>query len=229
MTSARQQTLGQAKPETLQISEIFYSIQGESSQAGYPCIFVRLAGCNLRCTYCDARYTYEEPAKVFQLDEVLAAIAQLPPAELVEVTGGEPLLQEGVYPLLSALLAGGRKVLLETNGSLSLARLPAEVHCIMDVKCPGSGMADHLETENFRRLTGRDEIKFVLSHRTDYDWARQIIDHYRLLPGRSVTFSPVSGHLDPAELASWLLADALPVRLQLQLHTLLWPERRRGA
>ncbi|MFH7321245.1 7-carboxy-7-deazaguanine synthase QueE [Desulfurivibrio sp. D14AmB] len=219
-------------PPPLQIAEVFYSLQGESSWAGYPCLFVRLTGCNLRCSYCDARYSYEEPGTAYSLQDLLIALKGLEPTgqrvDLVEITGGEPLLQEGVYPLLDALLADGRRVLLETNGSLSLARVPAAVHCIMDVKCPGSGMADRLDLDNFRRLTGNDEIKFVLSDRPDYDWALTIIKQHRLLPHHRLVFSPAAGRLAPADLAAWLLADALPIRLQLQLHTLLWPNRRRG-
>ena len=212
----------------LQVSEIFYSIQGESSHAGYPCVFIRLAGCNLRCSYCDARYTYEEPSQTRQLAEILAAVHRLPPVERVEITGGEPLLQEGVYPLMDALLADNRRVLLETNGTVSLARVPAAVHCIMDVKCPGSGMAQQIDQENFRRLTDRDELKFVVGDRRDYDWARQVITEKRLEHHPHLIFSPVANRLAPADLAAWLLADALPARLQLQLHTLLWPESRRG-
>ncbi|ADH85642.1 7-carboxy-7-deazaguanine synthase QueE [Desulfurivibrio alkaliphilus] len=221
-------TLPGTLPGTLMVAEIFYSLQGESSHAGYPCIFVRLAGCNLRCVYCDARYTYEEAGTCRTIAEVMAAIAELPPVSRVEITGGEPLLQEEVYSLLNALLADQRQVLLETNGTISLARVPAAVHCIMDVKCPGSGMAEHLDRENFRRLTDRDEIKFVLSDRRDYDWARKIINEYQLADHPHLIFSPVTNRLQPSELAAWLLADALPARLQLQLHTQLWPGCLRG-
>ncbi|MDF1615508.1 radical SAM protein [Desulfurivibrio dismutans] len=217
---------------SLQVSEIFYSIQGESSWAGYPCIFVRLAGCNLRCSYCDARYTYEEPGREMDLKAVLAEIRRLTPekspAPLVEITGGEPLQQEGVYPLFDALLADQRRVLLETNGSLSLARVPTAVRCIMDVKCPGSGMNEQLKQDNFRRLTDRDEIKFVVGDRRDYEWAKEIISQHHLTGHPHLIFSPVASHLPPADLASWLLADSLPARLQLQLHTILWPDCRRG-
>lgn len=217
-------------PTVLDISELFYSIQGESSHAGYPCVFVRLAGCNLRCGYCDARYSYEEPAQSLHLPEVLTAIGKLPRVERVEITGGEPLVQEGVYPLIEALLDEGRRVLLETNGSISLDRLPAEVHCIMDIKCPGSGMSEHFLVRNLKLLDRGDEIKFVISHREDYNWARQLIATHGLgKQGPALIFSPVTSALNPAELAAWLLADALPARLQLQLHTLLWPRIARGA
>lgn len=212
----------------LLVAETFYSLQGESSWAGHPCFFIRLAGCNLRCAYCDARYTYEEPGHRRALPDLLAEVAAFPAAVPVEITGGEPLLQENVYPLLTALLAQGRTVLLETNGSLSLARVPAEVICVMDVKCPASGMADRFEPANLGRLTPRDEIKFVLSNRADYEWARDFLPRLPAFFGGLVHFSPVIATLPPPDLAAWILADRLPVRLQLQLHTLLWPRQNRG-
>ncbi|MGV1099695.1 radical SAM protein [Thiovibrio sp. JS02] len=214
------------EPE-LSVSEIFYSLQGESSFAGYPCLFFRLAGCNLRCSYCDARYTYEEPATVMPLAALLAGAAKYPRA-LVEITGGEPLLQEGVYDLMAALLAGGRTVLLETNGSIDIGRVPTEVVKIVDLKCPDSGMQEKMEPANLDRLAPHDEIKFVLSSRRDYEWARTMLLGQRLAERVKVTFSPVVARLKPATLAEWLLEDALPARLQLQLHTLLWPEEKRG-
>jgi 7-carboxy-7-deazaguanine synthase len=213
---------------TLQISEIFYSIQGESSFAGYPCLFFRLSGCNLRCSYCDAKYTYEEPATLTPLSALLAEAARYPNA-LVEITGGEPLLQEGIYPLMDSLLAAGRTVLLETNGSLSIEQVPREVVKIVDLKCPDSGMAEKMHLANLTLLAPHDEIKFVVSSRSDYDWARAMIAEHRLAEKAKLILSPVIGRLAPALLAQWLLADALPARLQLQLHTLLWPEKKRGA
>jgi len=211
----------------LQISEIFYSIQGESSFAGYPCLFFRLSGCNLRCSYCDAKYTYEEPATQTPLSTLLTEAARYPNA-LIEITGGEPLLQEGVYPLMDGLLAAGRTVLLETNGSLSIARVPKEVVKIIDLKCPDSGMAEKMDLANLALLAPHDEIKFVVSSRADYDWARAMIGEHRLAEKAKVILSPVIGRLEPALLAQWLMADALPARLQLQLHTLLWPGMKRG-
>ena len=211
----------------LNISEIFYSIQGESSFAGYPCLFIRLAGCNLRCSYCDARYTYEETPTTIAAGSLLAESAKYPHA-LIEITGGEPLLQEGVYPLMDALIAAGRTVLLETNGSLSIGRVPQPVVKIVDLKCPDSGMSDKMELANLDLLAPHDEIKFVLSSRADYDWATAMLAEYRLGEKAKVILSPVIGRLDPAQLAQWLLADALPARLQLQLHTLLWPGMKRG-
>jgi 7-carboxy-7-deazaguanine synthase len=212
---------------TLQLSETFYSIQGESSFAGYPCLFFRLSGCNLRCSYCDAKYTYEEPATPTPLSTLLNEAARYPNA-LIEITGGEPLLQEGVYPLMAGLLAAGRTVLLETNGSLSVARVPQEVVKIIDLKCPDSGMAEKMEPANLDLLSPHDEIKFVVSSRGDYDWAKAMIAEHRLAEKAKLILSPVIGRLAPALLAEWLMADALPARLQLQLHTLLWPGMMRG-
>jgi 7-carboxy-7-deazaguanine synthase len=211
----------------LQLSEIFYSIQGESSFAGYPCLFFRLAGCNLRCSYCDAKYTYEEPGSPTPLNTLLNEAARYPNA-LIEITGGEPLLQEGVYPLMAGLLAAGRTVLLETNGSLSIARVPQEVVKIIDLKCPDSGMAEKMEPANLALLAPHDEIKFVVSSRGDYDWAKAMIAEHRLAEKAKLILSPVIGRLAPALLAEWLMVDALPARLQLQLHTLLWPGLKRG-
>ena len=211
----------------LQLSEVFYSVQGESSFAGYPCLFFRLSGCNLRCSYCDARYTYEEPSSPIPFSTLLSEAARHPNA-LVEITGGEPLLQEGIYPLMEALLARGRTVLLETNGSLSIARVPPEVVKIIDLKCPGSAMDGKMDLTNLDLLAPHDEIKFVVSSRADYDWAGIMIREHRLAEKAKLILSPVIGRLEPALLAQWLLADALPARLQLQLHTLLWPGTKRG-
>ncbi|MEW6593681.1 MAG: radical SAM protein [Thermodesulfobacteriota bacterium] len=213
---------------TLLLSEIFYSIQGESSCAGYPCVFVRLSGCNLRCRWCDARYTYEEPGTPWALPAILTEIDRYPATALVEITGGEPLLQEGVYPLMSHLLARGRNVLLETNGSVALDQVPQGVITIMDVKCPGSTMADRFDPANLARLRPGDELKFVLASRGDYEWATDFVQRHGLIGRFPIHFSPVTTELPPADLAGWLMADGLPVRLQLQLHTLLWPEKTRG-
>ena len=211
----------------LELSEIFYSIQGESSFVGYPCLFFRLAGCNLRCSYCDAKYTYQEPANPTPLNALLTEAARYPKA-IIEITGGEPLLQEGVYPLMAALLAAGRTVLLETNGSLGLERVPQKVVKIVDLKCPDSGMHEKMRLANLALLKPHDEIKFVLSSAADYDWAKAMMAEHHLAERVKVILAPVIGRLQPALLAQWLLADALPARLQLQLHTLLWPEIKRG-
>ena len=208
----------------LEIAELFYSIQGESSYAGYPCFFIRLAGCNLRCTFCDTRYAYEEDHPRRDIGEILTALKKYPNA-LVEVTGGEPLLQDGVYPLMDKLLAAGRTVLLETNGSISLKAVPEKVIKIMDMKCPGSGMHEHMDFNNISLLTRNDEVKFVISSRQDYDWAVKIVSDHALQDIATVTFSPVTAALTPADLAGWILADHLQVRLRLQLHTIIWPDR----
>lgn len=211
----------------LEISELFFSIQGESSYAGQPCVFIRLSGCNLRCSYCDAGYTYQEAGSSRNVDELLAFAADYPGFP-VEITGGEPLLQENVYPLMTELLAANRVVLLETNGSISLRKVPAGVVKIMDVKCPGSAMHEHLLPENLELLGEQDELKFVLCSRADYEWAVDLLSKTK--PNRAVIihFSPVTGKLEPSQLAAWILADRLPVRLQLQLHKFLWPEADRG-
>jgi 7-carboxy-7-deazaguanine synthase len=211
----------------IEICELFYSIQGESSFAGYPCFFIRLAGCNLRCTYCDTRYAYEGEPASYTASQILAEMENYP-GVLVEVTGGEPLLQEGVYPLFNELLKADRTVLLETNGSISLAEVPAEVVKILDMKCPGSGMHEKMDFDNFAFLHAKDEIKFVMGSWDDYDWARNVLSTYGLEDLATVTFSPVTSLLPPTRLAEWMLADRLPARLRLQLHTILWPGKTRG-
>jgi 7-carboxy-7-deazaguanine synthase len=215
------------KDTLLEISELFYSIQGESSFAGYPCFFIRLAGCNLRCTYCDARYTYEEPGSSYSVESLLAETKRYPDV-LVEITGGEPLLQEGIYPLLDKLLQNGRTVLLETNGSLGLEKVPEKVIKIMDVKCPDSGMHEQMDFKNFVYLASADEIKFVISSRQDYDFAKETLLIHNLLGKSKLSFSPLMDRLAPYDLAKWIMDDRLPVRLQLQLHTILWPDKKRG-
>ena len=218
-------------PLALTVSELFYSIQGESSRAGLPCLFIRLSGCNLRCSYCDARYTYEEPGTSTTLEQILRFTGRWP-GVMVEVTGGEPLLQKNVIPLMEKLRQEGRTVLLETNGSRDIAVVPDGVVRIVDIKCPGSGMAGHFRTENLRHMDRKDEIKFVITSRSDYQWAKAQIEKHRLAelvgPG-NLLISPVPERLDPAAAAGWLLEDNLQARLQLQLHKLLWPGRNRGA
>jgi 7-carboxy-7-deazaguanine synthase len=222
-----------ASNKTLEISEIFSSLQGESTFAGLPCVFVRVSGCNLRCSYCDSRYAFEEKGRIMTVDEILDIIA-LTPGFLVEITGGEPLLQQNVYELIEKLLAHGRTVLIETNGSLDIAAVPLEATVIMDIKCPGSGSVslhpNNLETIRKRTSLrpGSVEIKFVLTGIDDYVWAKEMVLLHTLLACAPVLFSPVR-HLLPAEdLAEAILRDGLPVRLQLQLHTIIWPEKSRG-
>ncbi|CAK8717998.1 MAG: 7-carboxy-7-deazaguanine synthase [Candidatus Electronema aureum] len=219
--------------DTLHISELFYSIQGESTRTGLPCAFVRLCGCNLRCTYCDSSYTWDEEGRRMSVAEVCAWLAQYP-GVLVEITGGEPLLHEAVYPLMQELLAQGRAVLLETSGSLSIARVPAAVGVILDIKCPDSGMIEKNDWGNLALLQHRkavgstDEIKFVLSSEKDVTWAVQIVREQCLTQLAPVLFSPVMNKLSPARLAAMILPEQLPVRLQLQLHTQIWPRLNRG-
>jgi 7-carboxy-7-deazaguanine synthase len=211
----------------LTVNEIFHSIQGESTYAGAPCVFVRLTACDLRCTWCDTPYAFTEGRKR-TVEEVVGEVAAFG-CPLVELTGGEPLLQEDVYPLMSALLARGLTVLLETGGHISVERVPDGVVKIVDVKCPGSGESAHNHWPNLDLVGQRDEVKFVIQDRADYEFAREVARR-RALAERcaAVLFSPVHGVLAPAELAAWILADRLPVRLQLQVHKYIWGAHARG-
>jgi 7-carboxy-7-deazaguanine synthase len=211
----------------LTINEIFYSIQGESTRAGRPCVFVRLTACDLRCTWCDTPYAFHEGRKM-SVDEVVDSVSAYG-CELVEITGGEPLLQDDVYSLMERLIADGRSVMLETGGHRPIDRVPAEVLKIVDVKCPGSGEADHNDWANLGKLSPHDEVKFVIRDRRDYDFARQVIDQYGLAARTgAVLFSPVHGVLDPKTLSEWMLTDRVPARLQLQLHKYIWSPTTRG-
>jgi 7-carboxy-7-deazaguanine synthase len=210
----------------LRINEIFHSIQGESSWAGLPCVFVRLTGCNLRCVWCDTAYAFHE-GRSMTLDEVLAAVSRYP-CRLVEITGGEPLLQAEAGALMQALLDAGYTVLLETGGSLPIEDVPPGVKRIVDVKCPGSGESERNRWQNLEQLREGDELKFVIAGRDDYEWAARQVRERELAPRWPVLFSPVHGGLAPADLARWTLEDGLPVRVQLQLHKLLWPGVERG-
>ena len=211
----------------LTVNEIFYSIQGESTRAGQPCVFVRLTACDLRCSWCDTPYAFDEGRKM-SVDDVIAAVDQYG-CPLVEVTGGEPLLQEDVYELMERLGGSGRTVMLETGGHHSIARVPAGVLKVVDVKCPGSGEADRNDWSNLSRLAPHDEVKFVIKDRADYEFARDAIVRYGLA-GRAaaVLMSPVHGVLEPRTLSEWMLADRLPARLQLQLHKYIWTPSTRG-
>jgi 7-carboxy-7-deazaguanine synthase len=211
----------------LTINEIFYSIQGESTYAGRPCVFVRLTACDLRCSWCDTAYAFHEGRKQ-SLDEVLAEVERLD-CPLVEVTGGEPLLQDDVYPLMQSLLDRGRTVLLETGGHRSTANVPRSVITILDVKCPGSGEAHRNDWSNLDRLRPHDEVKFVVKDRADYEYARDVITKHRL-GGRvaAVHLSPVHGVMDLRQLSEWAMADRLPARLQVQLHKYIWDPDTRG-
>jgi 7-carboxy-7-deazaguanine synthase len=210
----------------LVVNEIFHSIQGESSHSGRPCIFIRLTYCNLRCVWCDTAYAFAEGRKL-AVEEILREIAGMH-CTLVEVTGGEPLHQPGVHELLRALCDAGYETLLETGGSLDISGVDSRVHRIVDIKCPGSGMAARNLWSNMRHLRPTDEVKFVLSDRADFDWACGIIAEHGLARCCPLLFSPVFGALDPTLLARWLLESGLPARLQLQLHKLLWDPLTRG-
>jgi 7-carboxy-7-deazaguanine synthase len=211
----------------LTINEIFYSIQGESTYVGRPCVFVRLTACDLRCSWCDTPYAFYEGRKK-TVDEVVAEVGRFA-CQLVEVTGGEPLLQAEVYPLMEALLGRGLKVLLETGGHRSTEQVPAAVVTILDVKCPGSGEMHRNHWANLERLRPHDEVKFVIKDRFDYECARDVMSRYDLVSRASaVHLSPVHGILDPRTLSEWVLADRLPVRVQLQLHKYIWDAATRG-
>jgi 7-carboxy-7-deazaguanine synthase len=210
----------------LKINEIFYSIQGESSFAGYPCVFIRLAGCNLRCSYCDTRYVYDEGDEI-SIDSIMHTVKEYN-CRRVEITGGEPLLQEKTVNLARKLLNNQYQVLIETNGSKNIDVLPDGVIRIMDVKCTGSGENDKMDWENLNRLNFRDEVKFVLTSRKDYDEAKEVIQKYNLIGRSKVLLSPVEGMLPIANLAGWILNDSLEVRLQPQLHKIVWPEETKG-
>jgi 7-carboxy-7-deazaguanine synthase len=211
----------------LTINEIFHSIQGESTHTGRPCVFVRLTACDLRCSWCDTPYAFTEGSKM-SIDAVVARVEQYG-CDLVEITGGEPLLQREVYPLMRQLLGSGRTVMVETGGHHSIKDVPPEVIRIVDVKCPGSGESERNHWENLTLLTTRDEVKFVLKDRTDYEFARDIVRRHDLASRTAaVLFSPVHDVLAAKELAAWILEDRLPVRLQLQAHKFIWSPDTRG-
>ena len=225
----------------MQITEIYKSLQGESTYAGLPCVFVRLTGCNLHCSWCDSEFSFYGGWKA-TLEEVLQEVSRLSPDGLVEITGGEPMLQErDVLPLMERLLEAGYKVLLETSGQRTLAQVPTQVIKIVDVKCPHSGEADTFDLENLGALQPHDEVKFVLSDRTDYEFARDFAAQHGLAERvHAVLFSPAfkkdasgtrdTSHclLDPQQLAEWMLADNVPARLSLQIHKLIWDPAAKG-
>jgi 7-carboxy-7-deazaguanine synthase len=221
--------------------EIYKSVQGESSFAGRPCIFVRLAGCNLRCSWCDSEYTFKGGYKLSE-DEVVTEIEKLAPVRLIEFTGGEPLLQEReLVPLMERLLAAGYELMIETSGERPLERVPAAVHKIVDVKCPGSGEGGSFRMSNLDFLTKGDELKFVITNHSDYEFARDFIRQHALeAKAGSVLLSPAFSKtpstarstencmLDPRELVEWMLADGLDARLSLQIHKYVWEPQKKG-
>lgn len=210
----------------MRITEIFLSIQGESSYVGQPCVFVRLTGCPLRCTWCDTQYAFHGGEDV-SLENLLAKVRSFE-CRLVEVTGGEPLAQPEVFPLIQQLCDAGHTVLIETSGAIDISPIDQRAHVILDVKCPGSGMTDRMHWENLTKLAMKDEAKFVLSDRSDYEWALDIIAQYQMLTRCPLLMSPVFERLEPRQLAEWMLADRLPVRFQLQIHKYIWAPDMRG-
>ncbi len=210
----------------LTVNEIFYSVQGEGTRAGRPCVFVRLTGCPLRCTYCDTAYALTEGERRTE-DEIVAEVEGYP-CRLVELTGGEPLAQPDAFLLLSRLADRGFEVLVETSGHLLLDGLDPRVAVILDVKTPGSGESHRMEWRNLDLLKPRDEVKFVITDRADYEWSRAVLAERGLAERAAVLFSPSHGVLPPADLARWILDDGLRVRVQLQLHKYLWPGVERG-
>jgi 7-carboxy-7-deazaguanine synthase len=211
---------------SLVVNEIFHSIQGESSQAGFPCVFVRLTACNLRCTWCDSEYSFYEGTRM-SVAELLERVEAFG-CRLVELTGGEPLLQEGALELMAVLCDRGYDVMLETGGALSIAPVDPRVRRIVDIKCPGSGMSDRNFWGNIAELKQTDELKFVLRDRADFDWAVARISEHGLEGRCPLLFSPVFGELEPVTLAGWILESRIPVRLQLQLHKFIWEPSTRG-
>lgn len=208
------------------VCETFSSIQGETTWAGRPCFFIRLSGCNLRCRYCDTKYAYRGG----HLRTITSLVAEYEAngIPLVEVTGGEPLLQSGNFALLQELAKRG-KTLLETNGSRSISKVPDKVIISLDIKCPGSGFVKKNRWQNMGLLRAHDEVKFVICNRKDYEWSKQIMDKYGLTERcRAVNFSPAKGFLTSPTLAGWIIKDRLPVRLNLQIHKQIWPQARRG-
>lgn len=210
----------------IKVTEIFHSIQGESTHAGRPCAFIRLTGCPLRCTWCDTAYAFYG-GRDMMMDEIVEQVRAFD-CRLVEVTGGEPLSQPGSPALLTRLCNDGFEVLLETSGAIDTAAVDLRVQVILDVKCPGSGMTDRMHWPNLDRLSSKDEAKFVIKDRVDYEWAREVVCRRDLSTRCTVLFSPVFGEGDPRQLAEWVLADRLPVRFQLQMHKYIWAPDMRG-
>jgi 7-carboxy-7-deazaguanine synthase len=208
------------------VTEIFHSIQGESTYVGRPCVFIRLTGCPLRCTWCDTAYAFYG-GRTLTMDEMIAEVRAFD-CLLVEVTGGEPLSQPSSFDLLTRLCDEGFEVLLETSGAIDTASVDQRVHVILDIKCPGSGMTDRMHWSNIKRLTSSDEVKFVIQDRADYEWARDTVYRENLAARCTVLFSPVFGVGEAQLLAEWILADKLPVRLQLQMHKYIWSPDMRG-
>ena len=211
---------------SLKVNEIYYSIQGESTHVGRPCIFIRLTYCNLRCTYCDTEYAFYE-GKDIEIAEIIAEIKQWN-CNLVEVTGGEPLFQDECIDLLNELTNQNYEVLLETGGSLSISDVPKEIIRIVDFKCPSSGMAKKNLWSIVNDLQPHDEVKFVIGDREDFDWAKEMLNKYSLNEKCSILFSPTFGKIDPSLIVEWILEGDIPVRMQLQMHKHIWETEEKG-
>lgn len=214
------------KPDALKINEIFYSIQGESSLMGVPCIFVRLTYCNLRCTYCDTEYAFYEGSDML-IDDIITKVESYN-CKLVEITGGEPLVQDNVHILMKKLCDKGYEVMLETGGSLTIKDVDKRIKIIMDLKTPSSGMMDKNLYDNINYLKPADEVKFVIGDREDYEWSKEIIDKYKLNEKVTVLMSPVFDKVQNIDLTTWILRDRLNVRFQVQLHKYIWSPEMRG-
>ena len=212
--------------QTLRINEIFYSIQGESTFAGLPCVFVRLTYCNLRCSYCDTEYAFFEGSDI-QIDDIVDQIKSFK-CNLVEITGGEPLIQKNIHHLIKALCDEGFQVLLETSGHMNASNVDQRVHRIVDIKCPSSGESEKMYWENIEFLTGRDEVKFVIGDRVDFEYAVEVLKKYRLDEKCTVLFSPVFQKMNHERLAQWILDEKINVRMQLQIHKFIWDPHKRG-
>ena len=215
-----------SESKMLKVNEIYLSVQGESSYTGLPCVFIRLTGCNLRCIWCDTAYAFYE-GKSMSIDEIVGKVKNFG-VKLIEITGGEPLMQENVYPLMNGLIEKGFQVLLETGGSLSLEKVPRDIIKIMDIKCPGSGEHKNNNFDNLKFLETKDEVKFVILNRHDYEWSRDLIHKYKIHEIAHILISPVYDKLELKEIVKWILEDKLPVRLQTQLHKAIWDENTIG-
>lgn len=215
-----------SESKMLKVNEIYLSVQGESSYTGLPCVFIRLTGCNLRCIWCDTAYAFYE-GKSMSIDEIVGKVKNFG-VKLIEITGGEPLMQENVYPLMNGLIEKGFQVLLETGGSLSLEKVPRDIIKIMDIKCPGSGEHKNNNLDNLKFLETKDEVKFVILNRHDYEWSRDLIHKYKIHEIAHILISPVYDKLELKEIVKWILEDKLPVRLQTQLHKAIWDENTIG-
>jgi len=210
----------------LKVNEIFYSIQGESTYAGLPCLFVRLTGCNLRCNYCDTQYAFEQ-GRLFSLEQIHNKVLPFN-CNLIEITGGEPLLQPKIVDLINALFENGKTILVETNGTQNIDLLPEAVVRIMDIKCHGSGECEKMDWKNIDRLRAKDNVKFVISNYNDFEWTLKIIMKYKLIEKAHVLISPAFGVVKPDLVAKWVLESGLPIRMNLQLQKYIWDPKKRG-